>query len=513
MNKQKTFIDNTLIEQEVKLLFDALCTGDNSFISKECILEAINKSGIDKNDGRLKEILHNINGNLNQESFYDLSSQSALLRKCLSGNLVIPDFESFSKNILNIFKKTAKIKEGKVADYIPQLARVNPDYFAVSICTIDGQEYSIGDYDQKFCFQSTCKPIIYCLAQEEVGAKKVHEHVGFEPSGLGFNELSLDRNKKPHNPMINAGAIMCSSLIKRKENIADKFDFVMQKMKELCNPTDISFNNSVYLSERQTADRNFALAYYMRENNAFPASTDILETLDFYFQCCSIETNAKGMAQIGAALANSGISPFTEKRIFNNQTVQNCLSLMHTCGMYDYSGEFAFKIGVPAKSGVSGALLMVIPDLMGICIWSPLLDRIGNSVKGIEFCKDLAKQYNIHNFNSITGEKPKKDPKSQRFDDTSKGVLALIEAAGKGDINEVQKINASGVPLDAVDYDGRTALHLAVAERQVEMVQFLFDNHVNPKTKDRWGHTPISEAKDNSYKEIVEIFSSTTNDA
>src|SRR3974390_2745752 len=173
------------------------------------------------------------------------------------------------------------------------------------------------------------------------------------------------------------------------------------------------FNNAVYLSERATADRNFALGYSMREAGAFRPGTDLLTTLEFYFQGCSIEVDAQMLAGGGAALANAGVCPLTKDPVFTPGTVQSCLSLMSSCGMYDFSGEFAFTIGLPAKSGVSGALMLLLPGLMGICVWSPRLDEHGNSVRGIEFCRKLAAEYNVHAFDSLVtgrGRTAKRDP-------------------------------------------------------------------------------------------------------
>ncbi|MFA8298625.1 MAG: glutaminase A [Hyphomicrobiales bacterium] len=509
MNKKNRMHYNDI---GVEQIFDALSV-DNDHLLTDDLWKILADNGIQENDPRFLQIREFLCGDnprhqcasINFDAFNQVISQSNLLRKSLTGQLVVPDFKSFSSSFASIYEQTKKNVGGKVADYIPQLARVNPDYYAVSVCTIDGQRYALGDVSVPFCFQSTCKPILYCMAQEDYGADNVHNHVGYEPSGLGFNELNLDRNQKPHNPMINAGAIMCSSLIKRKLDLPDKFDAVLNTIKDLGATDNINFNNAVYLSERQTADRNFALAYYMRENKAFPPNTDIIEALDFYFQCCSIEVNAVDMSVIGATLANGGINPFTEKKVFANNTVQNCMSLMYSCGMYDYSGEFAFKIGLPAKSGVSGALLVVIPDLMGICIWSPRLDQIGNSVRGIEFCQELANRYNIHKFDALAGETDRRNPKAQKFDDSSKGFLSLIESASRGDLVELKRLMASGVDINAKNYDGRTALHLACAEGQTEVVQFLIENNVEVDIKDRWGHTPLSEAEIGGFLEIVRL--------
>ena len=190
--------------------------------------------------------------------------------------------------------------------------------------------------------------------------------MGREPSGQSFNELALNPKGLPHNPMVNAGAIMTTSLIRPDLDIADRFDHVAATWARLTGGGRIGFNNAVYLSERQTADRNFALGYSMRESGAFRPGTDLQQTLEFYFQGCSIEVDAQLLAVAAASLANAGLCPLTEDPVFSAGTVQSCLSLMSSCGMYDFSGEFAFTIGLPAKSGVSGALMLVIPGLMGI---------------------------------------------------------------------------------------------------------------------------------------------------
>ena len=150
---------------------------------------------------------------------------------------------------------------------------------------------------------------------------------------------------------------------------------------------DIGFNNSVFLSERETADRNFAMGYFMKENKSFPANTELQETLDLYFQSCSLEVNTETMAVMGATLANGGTCPTTGEKILKSSDVRDVLSLMYSCGMYNYSGEFAFKVGLPAKSGVSGCVLLVVPNVMSVALWSPPLDSLGNSVRGIQFCK------------------------------------------------------------------------------------------------------------------------------
>jgi len=196
---------------------------------------------------------------------------------------------------------------------------------------------------------------------------------------VAFNALQLNNKSRPHNPLINSGAIMMCSLIQNSEYKADRFEFIIKQWMAMAGGKHIGFDMAVYLSEQGTADRNFALAYFMNEKNAFPEDTDINQTLELYFQCCSLLINADAMAVVAATLANGGVCPLTGEQILSAETVKCCLSIMGSCGMYDYSGEFAFKVGLPAKSGVGGAIFSVIPGVMGICTFSPCLDRYGNS--------------------------------------------------------------------------------------------------------------------------------------
>ena len=325
---------------------------------------------------------------------------------------VIHDFEGFGRELGEIFERVRGEKEGAVATYIPQLARVNPEAYGAAVCTIDGQRWSVGDADVEFTAQSTMKPLNYCFAVEELGVDVVHQTIGREPSGRGFNFLTLNHDNRPHNPMINAGAIATCSLIKQGSSVADRFDHVTEYWRRLAGDAKPGFSNTVYLSEKDKGDRNYALGYFMKEKRVFPEGTDLVQTLEFYFQCCSIETTCERTAVIAATLANGGVCPVTNERVLGFDTVRSCLSLMYSCGMYDFSGEFAFTVGLPAKSGVSGGLMVVIPNVLGLCIWSPRLDALGNSVRGLAFCNELIGRYNFHNYDDLVNSLEKKrDPR------------------------------------------------------------------------------------------------------
>jgi glutaminase len=431
-----------------------------------------------------------------------------LVEQALQGNMVIPDFDVFCQDIEKIYHQSRDDRSGDVAQYIPQLARVDPEQYGLSVCTIDGQRFAIGDADVEFCVQSCSKPLTYCMALEEHGEDTVHRYIGREPSGRSFNELILNVEKRPHNPLINSGAIMACSLIRPDKGVAARFDHVMKTWQALSGSEKAGFNNSVYLSERQHADRNFALGYTMRENKAFPEGTDLLETLEFYFQCCSIELTARQMSVVAGTLANGGVCPVNGNRVFKTETVRSCLSLMYSCGMYDFSGEFAFTIGLPAKSGVAGALLIVIPNVMGICTWSPRLDTLGNSVRGVAFCKELINTFNFHNYDKLRGLNRKKDPRFKAVQLRAEQVNMLICLASKGDLGAIQRLSAEGVALDCTDYDLRTPLHLAAAEGQTAIVSYFIDQDINLNPLDRWGQTPLDDAYCYDHTDVITVLES-----
>jgi len=278
--------------------------------------------------------------------------------------------------------------------------------------------------------------------------------------------------------------------------LADKYDYILKYMRRLSGEEHVGFNNSVFLSERETADRNFAMAYYMRENKCFPENMDIHACLDLYFQACSMEVDTEALSVMAATLANGGICPTTGDKVFKSEAVRDCLSLMYSCGMYNYSGQFAFKVGLPAKSGVSGCIMLVIPNLMGVALWSPPLDDIGNSVRGLQFCNELVEEFNFHRFDNIRHSEKKKDPRREPHELRSMTTLTLLFSAVAGDVSCLHRHYLQGVDMTTSDYDGRTALHLAAAEGHEQAVRFLLETcQVPPHPSDRWGHTPLSEAE------------------
>jgi glutaminase len=412
-----------------------------------------------------------------------------------------------------LYEATIGNNSGHVATYIPQLAEVNPELYGVAFCDLDGTVSGVGDYQQLFCLQSCSKPLSYCLARElhrpdpvtplekeseSNSVKTVHDHVGYEPSGRAYNEFVLNRAGLPHNPLINAGAIMVASLLCPNAEPADRFATVQTFYRRLAgNYRPIGFNNGVYLSERHHADRNISLAYYMRENRAFagyPTPSQLQDHLDLYYQCCAVTVSCEIGAVMAATLANRGTCPVNGEEVIDPAVVQDTLSIMYGCGMYDFSGQFGFRVGLPAKSGVSGSIMLVVPNVGGFCIWSPRLDELGNSVRGLAFCHEWTQrtQARYHLFAQTDRFITPTSPTSSTTQNEQNELHHVMYAASQGNLDVLRTIDPE--VLAQADYDGRTPLHLACAEGHANVVQYLIENNVPVAPKDRWGSTPEHEA-------------------
>jgi glutaminase len=309
------------------------------------------------------------------------------------------DIEMVSAPLLavlnDVYAKYKPLQEGTLANYIPELAKVNPELFSICIVTVDGQSYHVGEDQQQFTIQSISKVFAYGLALEDHGRDYVLTRVGVEPTGDAFNAIILDeQSKRPYNPMVNAGAIATTSLIKGS-GATERLNRVLEMFGKYTG-RDALVDISVFTSERSTGHRNRAIAHLML--NFGMIDQNIEEVLDLYFQQCAVMVNCHDLAVMAATLANKGINPITGKQALDSSYVKDILSVMYTCGMYNFAGEWAYKVGLPAKSGVCGGIMAVVPHKMGIGVFSPLLDIRGNSVRGVKVCEELSRRLGLHLF-------------------------------------------------------------------------------------------------------------------
>jgi glutaminase len=284
---------------------------------------------------------------------------------------------------------------GAVADYIPELAVVDPDRFGIAVATVHGGLYAVGDVDHPFTIQSISKAFVYCLALELVGRDAVLARVGVEPSGDAFNSIEFDpRTNRPYNPMVNAGAITVTGIIHSVAG-SGTLELIMDRLSRAAG-RKLGIDEAVYRSESETGHRNRAIGHLLRNAGALDGSVE--EIVDFYFRQCSILVTATDLARMGATLAHVGENPATGKQVFELDAVRNTLAVMFTCGTYDFSGSWAYDVGVPAKSGVGGGICGVVNRQLGIGTFSPRLDARGNSVRGVATFIDLANELGLHVF-------------------------------------------------------------------------------------------------------------------
>jgi glutaminase len=289
-------------------------------------------------------------------------------------------------------------KKGNVATYIPELKKANRDDLGICIIDMDNNIYQVGSYEKKFTIQSVSKPITLALALMDNGKEKVFSKVGMEPSGDPFNSImKLETTKPsiPYNPMINAGAIMITSMIKGKNN-DEKLERMLKFFRKLSGNENLDINYDVYMCEKQTGDRNRAMAYLLKSEGILEENVE--EVLDLYFKQCSIEVTVKDLARIGLNLASHGVDIRNGERLIESDISRIVKTFMVTCGMYDASGQFAINVGIPSKSGVGGGIMATVPNEMGIGVFGPSLDKKGNSIAGVKVLENLSEKLNLSIF-------------------------------------------------------------------------------------------------------------------
>jgi glutaminase len=284
---------------------------------------------------------------------------------------------------------------GAVANYIPELGKADPDRFGISLATLDGHVYEVGDTRIPFTIQSMSKPFVFALALDTLGAARVESAIGVEPSGDPFNSIRLNADNHPFNPMVNAGAIACSGLIHEAKGDG-AFEIIRQALGRFAG-RELGVDEAVYASESATGDRNRAIGYLLR--NSAVVKDDVDAVLEVYFRQCAVLVTARDTAVMAATLANRGVNPVTGEQVMTPYAISRALSVMTSSGMYDYAGEWIYRVGIPAKSGVGGGILAALPARLGLGSYSPRLDSHGNSVRGIKVCEALSLHYDLHMLN------------------------------------------------------------------------------------------------------------------
>ena len=343
----------------------------------------------------------------------------------------------------------ASLTEGQVAAYIPELAKANPEWFGICLVTTEGHVYEVGDSRQPFTIQSISKPFVYGLALEDNTRAEVLKKISVEPTGDAFNAISLEPGTgRPRNPMINAGAIAAAGMVAGK-NPAMRWKR-MQEMFSRYVGAEVAVDEAVYQSESATGHRNRAIGHMLRN---FDILTEAPEpVVDAYFKQCSVSVTCRDLGVMAATLANRGINPLTGKQAIRGEYVESVLSVMGSCGMYDYAGEWLYRVGMPAKSGVSGGVIAVLPGQMGIGVFSPRLDNHFNSIRGLQVCNDLSRYFDLHLFNTPH---------------TSKSVIRLKFTAAEVSSNrirtaeEARVLEAHGSQIKVYQLQGNLVLSTA----------------------------------------------------
>lgn len=296
------------------------------------------------------------------------------------------------QTLQRLHRELSQLHDGNVATYIPELAKANPDWFGICLVTTNGSVYEVGDTAQPFTIQSISKPFVYGMALEDCSRDAVLQKVGVEPTGDAFNSISLEPGTgRPRNPMINAGAIATAGLIGGRPDI--RLRRVVETFSKYAG-RPLALDKAVYRSENETGHRNRAIGHMLRNFDIL--TSDPIPVVDLYFQQCSISVTCHDLAVMAATLANQGVNPLTNQRALRGEYVESVLSVMETCGMYDFAGEWVYKVGMPAKSGVAGGIVAVLPGQLGIGVFSPRLDAHGNSVRGIRVCEELSRRFDLH---------------------------------------------------------------------------------------------------------------------
>jgi glutaminase len=308
--------------------------------------------------------------------------------------------ENVQELIENIFEETKGQDGGKTAQYIPELASAEPEVFAIALVDCQGNIYKVGDTEASFSIQSTVKPFLYGIAIKDQGEAAVHQKVGNEPSGQPFDALSIDSDNKCYNPMVNAGAILCTSLHKNTSNdVWKRFEKIEELLLEMAvDKSTFILDKQIYASESKTNSNNQMIVKELVRRGLMSGANvnDPAAALNVYTMACSMSTDVVNSACMAATLANQGVNPVSKAEVISPEIVNQMVTVMMSCGMYNGAGKWIVDVGVPAKSGVSGVIMGVVPGVCGISVFSPRLDVHNNSTRGVRVAMAMSEALGLH---------------------------------------------------------------------------------------------------------------------
>ncbi|XP_016313019.1 glutaminase liver isoform, mitochondrial isoform X2 [Sinocyclocheilus anshuiensis] len=480
---------------------DAL-TNRNADPVKLTASKALWSSGIIRTDPRIKDCyslmrkLQEADGTVDRSTFHRcVTGFVSFILKALQGRFIIPDFSTFTEETQKLFIKCKQLSSVKEKEDVRECATK----WGISVCTVDGQRLSLGDWPEPCILGEISWPLIYGLAVDQQGSDYVHRFVGMEEYSKYESPFTLTKQGVPHSPLVETGAIICSSLLQLATRPVtdeeEEYESVLNIIRRLCNKEHANLNCTSYQNLRKDIIRLHALSFYLQEKKCFPEGVGINATLDLLLQCLSTEVTCESGAALAATLANGGLCPLSGDQVMSPHAVRSTLSVMQVAGMNDYSRTFNFKTSVPAKSSQSGVVLIVVPGVLGLMCWSPGLDCNGNSWRGVHFCEELVSTFQLHSFDIRTPFRQVLCYRQWKVESEGYKIMNVLLAAYRGDIVSLRRYLLSGADVNAVDYDGRSALHVAASEGRLDVIKFLVENAgANCSLKDRWGNMALQEA-------------------
>ncbi|XP_068169106.1 glutaminase liver isoform, mitochondrial isoform X2 [Antennarius striatus] len=475
------------------VLFDGFTSKGR--ISVNQFFEAIWNSGLHRSDPRLRECYHHLRrlqdaeGTVDRNTFHRcITGFVSLILKALQGRFVIPDFSTFNEETQKLFSRCRQLSPIQVGAGDGKES-MDSTRWGLSICTVDGQRLSLGDWADALVLGEVSWPLVYGVAVDLLGSDLVHRYVGMEGYSRYDSPFTLSKTGIPHSPLTETGVLITTSLLQMVGRMTseeeEKFDSVLNVIQRLCNKEHATLDGSSYESSRKVAVRLHALSFYLQEKKCFPEKVDINAALDLMLQCTSTEITCESGAAMAASLANGGLCPLSADQVLSPAATRSMLSMMQVAGMKDYSTTFHYKTSIPAVSSSHGSLLAIVPGVLGLMAFSPELDACGNPWRAVHFCQELISMFQLHSFDIRTPFRQILAYRQWKAESEGYQIMNVLLAAFKGDIQTLRRYYLSGVDVNAVDYDGRSALHVAAAEGHTEVIRFLLENaKVNAALKD-----------------------------